>query len=251
MPPRGQRQMNAGLNKAQCDLHHVDGEGPSLRAIVPTPFPLPWSPVHVILCLPPPHGWITHRSSSFILCISDQHVQKDAGWSEWAFRCLDWMKPIFTSDMPEWLNWRTPHKAASLLVGTATGQTARAAEGMWVVQVGSKEEAEEHSVWSGRRQRTSVWGKVLEEKGEKLPHSHASIDLYPPLISLDGTAWACVNYVKLCWRKLFVKVFKVFYAHAPISSLLHYGCGYDCCNSSLRIRTAYIYWTLSMCHISC
>ena len=48
--------MNAGLNKAQCDLHHVDGEGPSLRAIVPTPFPLPWSPVHVRLCLPLPMG---------------------------------------------------------------------------------------------------------------------------------------------------------------------------------------------------
>ena len=44
--------MNAGLDKAHRDLHHVDGDGLSLGAVVPTPLPLPWSPVHVRLCLP-------------------------------------------------------------------------------------------------------------------------------------------------------------------------------------------------------
>lgn len=67
--------MNAGLNKAQCDLHHVDGEGPSLRAIVPTPFPLPWSPVRVRLCLPLPMGEL-HIAPHLSSCASQTSTSR-------------------------------------------------------------------------------------------------------------------------------------------------------------------------------
>lgn len=67
----------------------------------------------------PPTRLIINLSSSFILCILDQHVQKDTGWFGWAFRCLDLIKPMGPNPHPL---LRTPDKATFLQMEIATGQ---------------------------------------------------------------------------------------------------------------------------------
>ena len=81
---------------------------------------------------------------------------------------------------------RTPDKAASLQMEIATGQTAHEAERMLIMQVGSKEKGsfpEEHQLELAKDNGQVFGARFWKAKGERLPHSHASMDLYPPLIS--------------------------------------------------------------------